>query len=118
MINEMTSREAITDLLYRFAQSLDDQDPVLLANTMTTDTILDLTAFSEILSSPSENLLIRGRPNVTDTALHLLSGIATTHQFSNVRVEFKGEGGDEAVVRCYVRILFLFYRQKRVVECC
>jgi hypothetical protein len=94
---QLTPREAIIETFSRFAKSLDDGDPDLLASVLTPDMVMDLTAFKAIgIIIPTLN----GRENVV-TALMKSVGKTqdSTHQLTNFLIQ--GKGDREASVQCY-----------------
>ncbi|KAK5685686.1 hypothetical protein LTR17_027011 [Elasticomyces elasticus] len=104
----LTTREAITDAVYRCTLAFDTGDAKLLESATTDDAIVNLNGI--MLARPVASLLAIGISGLDDIRTKVLGSVGkldTTHLATNLRIDIKSES------EAYVTTSFLaqHYRQ-------
>lgn len=84
VLSSLSTKEAITDALYRFVLGLDNADLALFESAFTEDGVFEFNGD-----------VMQGKDTVRAKCYDRISPLDTTHFISNVRVDFK-EGDSEA----------------------
>lgn len=88
----LTDREAAIDAIIRFVNSLDIGDADLCASSLTQDTLLDLTPFTNVGMNYKP---INGQEAVVNILMKAVgTSLDTTHTASNIRCTVDGDKAD------------------------
>ncbi|KAK3622131.1 hypothetical protein LTR56_022357 [Elasticomyces elasticus] len=87
----LTTREAITDAVYRCTLAFDTGDAKLLESASTEDAIIDL-----------DGMVISGLDDIRTKVLGSVGKLDTTHLATNLRIDIKSERRNPAATRFLV----------------
>lgn len=76
----LTTREAITDMIYRGVRAFDNGDVALLESSMTKDCVLDLDGWKFV-----------GFESIKNDCFSFVSKLDTTHTVSGLRIDVKSD---------------------------
>jgi hypothetical protein len=105
-LTELMDRQAIADLMYRYAEGIDRRDPVMLASVFTDDAVLHYGV--GLFEGPARNLVANWRSDRPSPFL------ATHHHVGNIRIHFRGANRARSIT--YLSAVHRARRDGKVVD--